>query len=186
MVFGTASQESKHVNPRSGRDEVPQFSATSLIVHQGTRDHFRLSYCSTFNFSYCVTLPQFSHNKTPLIFHITSHLTPHNKSTPVSHAISRLTSHTTSSHSHSTLIAHPITPCYLTSNLSHLTRYCVDQLSRSTPYSITRFYAQMFCSLGFYLQYDLTFQFSSTLLHVRLVDGSYFKQDYHCFLGVQR
>ena len=94
MVFESASQESKHVKPRSGRGEVPQLSATSLIMHQGTRDHFRLSYCSTFHFSYCVTLPQFSHNKTPLIFHITSHLTFHNKSTHVSHAISRLTSHT--------------------------------------------------------------------------------------------
>jgi len=49
-----------------------------------------------------------------------------------------------------------------------------------------KLYAQMLRSLGFYLQYDLTFQFSSTLLHVRLVDGSYFKHDYHCFLSVQR
>ena len=62
-------------------------------VHYATRAHFPLSYCSTLHFPYYVTLPYFSHNKTPPIFHITLHLASHNKST---HAISRLTSHTPS------------------------------------------------------------------------------------------
>jgi hypothetical protein len=77
------------------RDEVWLLSlqATSLIVHYATRAHFPLSYCSTLHFPYYVTLPYFSHNKTPPIFHITLHLASHNKST---HAISRLTSHTPS------------------------------------------------------------------------------------------
>jgi hypothetical protein len=151
----------------------PQLSIPSLILPYGQRAHFGLSNCNS-------PISHMSHDLGSLIIkHLSSfilYLTSHNKSNPVSHTVSRLISHTPSSISHTSLSPVP-SLCYLTPIY-----YILHDIPRIT--SLVRRhipYVQLLYSLGFYLQYDLTVQSSSTLLHVRLAEGSYFKQDYHVF-----